>query len=82
MIINKLPIGGGKIKDATALPSDVRQGKIFYNNEGRRVGTADIEKEFIYTRPSSDSESMAFNYYQGFDNSGLLKEVYSHTSSL
>lgn len=39
MIINKLFRGGGKIKDATATPKDVIKGKIFYNNNGRNVGT-------------------------------------------
>lgn len=39
MIFNKIPGGGKKIKDATALPSDVRQGKVFYNNNGRSIGT-------------------------------------------
>lgn len=34
--------GGGVIIDATALPSDVASGKIFYNNNGRQVGTNDI----------------------------------------
>lgn len=32
-------MGGGKIKDATALPEDVASGKVFYNNDGRQVGT-------------------------------------------
>lgn len=31
--------GGGRIiKDATALPGDVRNGKVFYNNSGRQEG--------------------------------------------
>lgn len=30
--------GGKKIKDATAVPSDVAVGKVFYNNDGRQVG--------------------------------------------
>lgn len=30
---------GGKIKDATASPGDVSSGKVFYNNNGRQVGT-------------------------------------------
>lgn len=30
---------GGKIKDATATPQDVMTGKVFYNNEGRQIGT-------------------------------------------
>ena len=28
-----------KIEDATAIPSDVLKDKIFYNNNGRQVGT-------------------------------------------
>ena len=32
-------MGGGKIKDATATPQDVMTGKVFYNNEGRQVGS-------------------------------------------
>ena len=28
-----------KIKDATALPEDVSSGKIFYNNDGKGIGT-------------------------------------------
>lgn len=41
-------MGGGKIRDADALPEDVRKGKVFYNNQGRQVGNAEIEsyKEF------------------------------------
>lgn len=31
--------GGKKIKDATAVPSDVAAGKVFYNNNGRQVGS-------------------------------------------
>ncbi len=30
--------GGYRIKDATATPDDVMQGKVFYNNDGRQVG--------------------------------------------
>ena len=31
--------GGGVITDATAIPEDVVSGRIFYNNNGRQVGT-------------------------------------------
>lgn len=38
-----IPSSGGKrIKDATALPNDVMKGKIFYNNDGRQVGTGEM----------------------------------------
>ena len=39
--------GRGKIKDATAIPSDVMNGKIFYNNDGRQVGSNDNEKHIL-----------------------------------
>ena len=29
-----------RIKDATAVPSDVLSGKVFYNNQGRQIGSA------------------------------------------
>lgn len=37
-------IGGmaKRIKDATAVPSDVLSGKVFYNNEGRQIGNASL----------------------------------------
>ena len=34
--------GGKKIKDATAVPSDVASGKVFYNNGGRQIGTGEL----------------------------------------
>ncbi len=34
--------GGGKIRDATALPEDVRNGKVFYNNQGKQTGLLDV----------------------------------------
>ena len=34
-----LRIWGGVITDATATPADVKNGKIFYNNNGRQSGT-------------------------------------------
>lgn len=40
-------MGGGKIKDATALPSDVAKGKVFYNNDGRQVGTGPQVKSIL-----------------------------------
>lgn len=40
-------MGGGKIKDATAVSSDVANGKVFYNNTGRCIGTAETVKKRI-----------------------------------
>ena len=31
---------GNSITDATSVPSDVTQGKIFYNNNGRQIGSS------------------------------------------
>ncbi len=41
-VIIKLPSGGGNsmdLSDATAAPSDVTKGKIFYGSDGRAIGT-------------------------------------------
>lgn len=45
-------MGGGKIKDATALPSDVAKGKVFYNNSGRQVGTGTVLKMIEISVPN------------------------------
>ena len=44
-----------KIEDATATPSDVMNGKIFYNNNGRQSGTltTDVVKTYSFTLPSN-----------------------------
>ena len=36
--------GGGLITDATAEPDDAINGKIFYNNDGRQIGTCTSRK--------------------------------------
>ena len=45
-----IPTGGVSTKDATAIPSDVADGKIFYNADGRQTGT--------YQRPPFEMKSM------------------------
>lgn len=65
MIIDKLPIVGGKIKDATALPADVRQGKIFYNNEGKQTGRLRINelKSITINIPSTANVNIPASRY-------------------
>ena len=50
--------GGGKIKDADALPGDVRSGKVFYNNQGRQEGT-------LESNPWSDLKSIEITMPKG-----------------
>ena len=46
--------GGGKIKDATAVPSDVMKGKVFYNNDGRQIGSSESLKTGIFNVSTSN----------------------------
>ncbi len=48
VLIRGIFSGGGKIKDATALPEDVASGKVFYNNDGRQVGNGEIIKKYTF----------------------------------
>ena len=48
VLIRGIFSGGGKIKDATAVPSDVASGKVFYNNDGRQVGSGNSVKSFMF----------------------------------
>ena len=58
-----LPRGGGKITDATATPEKVFSGEVFYNNEGRQIGTysSTIEVKSIYIPPHSMQYLDSFN---------------------
>ena len=53
--MDSLGLGGGKITDVTATPEKVFSGEVFYNNEGRQVGTysSTIEVKSIYIPPHS-----------------------------
>ena len=44
--------GGYTAKDATALPGDVMQEKVFYNNDGRQVGTGKMLKKIVMPKRS------------------------------
>ena len=74
MILNK------KIKDATATSSDVLSGKVFYNNDGRQVGTyaeliPDL-KSIIIANVSSLPESQmrdSFPKSLDFDENGVTE---------
>ena len=66
-------MGGGKIKDATALPSDVAKGKIFYNNEGKQEGTGTVLKMLKISVPngtvgSARTPNSSVQYF-GYDTS-------------
>lgn len=62
-------MGGGKIRDATALPEDVRKGKVFYDNQGRQVGNAvenpwsDLKYIVIDLKSGSSNENINVDYY-------------------
>lgn len=52
--------GGKKIRDADALPEDVRLGRVFYNNEGRQVGTlGSVQSYIISADPNEDKNKQA-----------------------
>lgn len=66
-------MGGGKIKDATALPSDVAKGKVFYNNEGRQVGNKDFLEEKVAS--FSINKSMNYRDINDFGKWGMIAYV-------
>lgn len=69
--------GGTPITDATAIPSDVVNGKVFYNNNGRQIGTltGGIKTATIKV-PSGPEESNSYYtpYYIDVSSGGLIKE--------
>ena len=78
-------MGGGKIKDATALPSDVASGKIFYNNQGRQEGTANIKniKTVTLIKKGSSSGSLSSFECLQFDvDEGCVTPLYHPVPSL
>ena len=76
--------GGKKIKDATALPEDVANGKIFYNNKGRQTGSGKIiqEKSIVITKTNSSYDSITVTGTIIQWISGVRKSVYSMDQSM
>ena len=69
--------GGKKIKDATALQEDVVNGKVFYNNEGRQVGSGEFleEKSISVQNPNTGNiKNVKYNHYY-IDSGGLMYNV-------
>lgn len=52
VIIQNTSGGGIRIKDATATRDDVAEGMIFYNNDGRQVGTGKMVKKIVMPKRS------------------------------
>ena len=68
--------GGGVITDATATPEDVVSGQIFYNNNGRQVGTNPQKR--LYSKGSIsptgylDPLQYRSSFYWGTYGGGIL----------
>ena len=81
VLIRGIFSGGGKIKDATAVPSDVMKGKVFYNNDGRQVGISNavniktVTYNCKYGQGSYTSISTGKRLYLVYYSGG---DVYSH----
>lgn len=54
---------GGTIADATANPEDVLNGKVFYNNNGKQVGS--MTNEYNFTFPANIYSSRSSTYLTG-----------------
>ena len=76
--------GGGKIKDATATPQDVMTGKVFYNNHGKQIGTAEILAIKIFrfekgTELQKPTYNYSHSYCWGSQQKGV--DVYNYFNS-
>lgn len=75
-------MGGGKIRDATALPEDVRKGKVFYNNQGKQTGMLEPNpwsdlKSFEITIPKSD-----LDMYSPPNGNDQITEITEHQDGI
>lgn len=79
-------LGNPPITDATAVSEDVISGKIFYNNNGRNLGTSSAVKvnTFEFSFPSNKGyyRSKEFNYGLAmmYDDSYMLVSIGKYTS--
>lgn len=54
--------GGYRIKDATATPLDVVNGKVFYNNDGRQAGSGIFKQEKSVIAINNGTYQVGTNY--------------------
>ena len=75
--------GGGVITDATATPEDVKNGQVFYNNDGRQIGT--IPSDLCYKQLTFTMASGTYNYsYEQLTTLSVSSSYYGYaiTNSL
>lgn len=77
-------VGGKSTKDATAVPGDVKKGKIFYNNQGRQIGTAELLATKIFrfekgTELQQPTYNYSHSYCWGSQQKGV--DVYNYFNS-
>lgn len=74
--------GGISTKDATAIPSDVATGKVFYNADGRQVGSGKVfcEKSIVPINNGSYEMLSSVDYEIHYSDNGSLKSIYEDTS--
>lgn len=78
-----------KIKDATAVPSDVLSGKVFYNNQGRQVGSAppqiidDLRTKVIdLTNRSTTTKKFTSGFRVDYSSGHISGWDYSYSGTL
>lgn len=73
-----IPNGGHVINDATAIPSDVVSGKVFYNNGGKVEGTlpissyAEIKSVTLPLKRSNSHNSFTYSIMYMYKTNGAL----------
>lgn len=60
-------LGNPPITDASAIPSDVTVGKVFYNNDGRQVGTGYNRSTTTVTLPYTENWNDRCNMWVDID---------------